>query len=132
MDRSAISPSFWRLCITLRATRAVLIVTAAFAVATARAASVEVVTTSISPASATVGDRITLTIVIEHDNGIAIDAPRFGADFGGLEPTAVAAPSADQQGAHTRTTIGYTLVAFKPGDYTIPPMQIGWRATDGT
>ena len=70
--------------------------------------------------------------MIEHDNGIAIDAPRFGADFGGLEPTAVAAPSADQQGAHTRTTIGYTLVAFKPGDYTIPPMQIGWRATDGT
>ena len=23
-------------------------------------------------------------------------------------------------------------MAFKPGDYTIPPMQIGWRATDGT
>ena len=103
---------------------ATLIAATSLHAAPARAAAADVVSTTITPASATVGDRITLTIVIEHDNSITIDAPGFGQDFGGLEPTGVAPPSADQQGSRTRTTLGYTLVAFKPGDYTVPPIQI--------
>ncbi len=102
-----------------------------FGVKGASAASADVISTTFSPDMATVGDRLTLTIVVESDAGVTIDAPGFGTDFGGLEPTAVAPPSTEQRGGHTRTTLVYTLVAFRPGDYTVPPVRIGWRTDSG-
>ena len=128
------SPRPLPLLIAAVAMLATLIGVTSLPAATARATSADIISTTVTPASATVGDRITLTIVIEHDNAITIDAPGFGADFGGLEPTAVAPPSADQHGSRTRTTLGYTLVAFKPGDYnlgaltTLLDQVIAWSA----
>ena len=97
----------------------------------ASAASADVVSTTLTPNTATVGDRLTLTIVVEHDTGVSIDVPGFGADFGGLEPTSVASPTSEEHNNRARTTLGYTLVAFRPGDYTVPPMQIAWHTTGG-
>lgn len=82
---------------------------------------------SIEPSIATVGDRLTLTVDIEHPDGTTIEGPRFDNDFGGFEVIAVDPPESDEQ----RTILRYTLAAFKTGAITLPPLEIRWRTPDG-
>jgi hypothetical protein len=100
-----------------------------------RAGSVEppeIVEISLEPDTATVGDRLTLTIVVEHHREAAIDGPGFGADFGGLQAVDVARPRTEGGGERVRTTFGFTLVAFDTGEFTVPPLDIPYRNPDGT
>lgn len=82
-------------------------------------------TISLAPSTATVGDRLTLTITVDHDDNIDITGPGFGSDFGGLE-LIEAAPLAHEQIAagRARTRLAYTLAAFTSGSYTIPPLAL--------
>jgi len=95
--------------------------------------AVRIVSAALSPATATVGDRITLTVVVDHDQAITIEPPGFGADYGGLELVDIADPRDEQRDGRTvRTTLAWTLVPFHIGDITLPPLTVIGRGPAGT
>jgi hypothetical protein len=77
---------------------------------------------TLEPQTATVGDRITMTVVVEHDASITIDAPGFDGDFGGLEVVEIP----DRASATDSTTVKYVLAAFRTGSYTIPSLSLAY------
>ncbi len=94
---------------------------------------VAVASARLAPATATVGDRLTLTIAVEHAARITLTPPGFGAGFGGLEVVAVPPPVEDRlPDGRARTTFAYVLTAFRPGTFTVPPLSIAYGRDDGT
>lgn len=91
-----------------------------------------VVSMTIEPSRATVGDRITLTIIVDHEGATTVEGPGFGADVGEMEIVAVAPPRTEPGGDASRTTLVYTLTAFRTGDLTIPPQPIAYHGPDGS
>lgn len=88
--------------------------------------------TKLTPAVATVGDRLTLTITVEHHEGVALTPPGYGAGFGGIEVVDIAPPSVEtREGGRARTTFTYTLAAFKTGDFAVPAQSISFVTPDG-
>jgi hypothetical protein len=83
--------------------------------------------TSLTPATATVGDRLTLRIEVDHPDGVTIEGPRFGDNFGGFEIVEAPPPSRSD----THTTIAYTLTSFDTGALTLPPLEVRYRGPDG-
>lgn len=95
-------------------------------------AAARIASAGITPASATVGDRLTLAIVVEHDDAVAVEGPGFGGDFGGLEVVDIPPPRDEDLPGGKRTTLTYTLTAFKTGDALVPPLTVTLRDTDGS
>ena len=96
------------------------------------AAPPSIVSITADPARATVGDQITLTITIDHDAATTVEGSGFGADVGAFEIVAVAPPRTVPRGDASRTTIAYTLAAFRTGDLTIPPQSITYHGPSGS
>lgn len=90
----------------------------------ARVASV-----TLTPATATVGDRLSLEIAVDHSRGVTLEGPGFGSSFGGFELVAVDKPKTEGDGE--RTLLRYTLTSFVTGTATLPPLTIAWRDADG-
>lgn len=91
-----------------------------------------IVSATVDPARATVGDRITLTIVVDHDPATTVEGAGFAADAGAFEIVAVAPARTEAHGGSSRTTISYVLTAFRTGDLTLPPQSIAYRGPDGS
>ena len=83
--------------------------------------------TSLTPETATVGDRLTLRIEVDHPDGVTVEGPRFGDDFGGLEIVEAPPPSRSD----THTTITFTMTSFETGAITLPPLEVRYRGPDG-
>lgn len=98
----------------------------------AHAAAPVIVSVTAHPPIATVGERVTLTIVVDHDDDTMVEGAGFGANTGEFEIIAVAPPHTEPHEAISRTTIAYTLAAFRTGDLTIPAQSIVYRGTDGS
>jgi hypothetical protein len=106
----------------------------AFAVSTLSAAAetrAELVSVTLAPPTATVGDRLTLTIVVDHDDGSTVEGPGFGADFGGLEAVEIAPPRTERRDERLRTTLDYTLTAFATGFFTVPALRVEAGGPEG-
>ena len=87
---------------------------------------------TLAPATATVGDRLTLTITVEHSADVSMTGPGFGADFGGLDLVRIAPPvDAAAASGRVRTTLVYTLAAFRTGSFTVPPLALAYTTADG-
>jgi hypothetical protein len=95
--------------------------------ARAQQAEVRVQEMRVEPQQATVGDRIEVTVIVAHDDGVTITGPGFDADYGGLEVVEIPPPENDGDS----TTLREVLTAFAPGAVTVPPLPIQWTATDG-
>ena len=118
----------WRLGLCAAALLLALI-----AIATASAqSSATLVSATLTPQTATVGDRLTLTIVVDHDADTTAEGPGFAGDFGGLEVVDVQKPATVAVGERQRTTLVYTLTAFRTGDVLVPPVDVTLRAPGGT
>ena len=87
--------------------------------------------TTLTPRIATVGDRLALTIEVEHDASFTVEGPGFGDDFGRFELIEVAEPRTNGDGDAKRTTLGYTLAAFVIGSVDLPPLPVRWRGAAG-
>jgi hypothetical protein len=74
--------------------------------------------------------RIMLTIVVDHDATTTVEGAGFGADTGAFEIVDVPQPRAEPHGDQSRTTIMYTLTAFRTGDLTIPAQPITYSGPD--
>ncbi len=91
-----------------------------------------VVSAAVEPFTAAVGQRLTLTIIVEHEPGMTIEGPALDADFGSAEAVARAEPERVAIDRGERTTLAYTLVAFEAGPATVAPLELVWRAADGS
>ena len=107
---------------------AALSLAASAAVARAQSRPIIRPSVTLTPDTATVGDRLTLTIAVEHSDGVTIvNAPTYGADFGGLDLIDVTPPVTTQLSPGLqRTTFVYTLAAFRTGSFTVPAITLGW------
>ena len=91
-----------------------------------------VVSSTVEPFSARVGERLTLTIVVEHETGMTIEGPGPGADFGGAEVLDRVTSETTSTDGGERTTLVYVLAAFRTGPAVVPPLEIAWRGADGS
>ena len=91
-----------------------------------------IVTANLSPSSATVGDRLTLTIDVAHPLETTATGPGFGDDFGGLEIVDIPQPSTAADGNEQRTTLEYVLASFRTGTVTVPPLEVTYRGSGGS
>ena len=92
------------------------------------AATPEIVSAAITPFVANIGDRMTLTIVVQHDADATISGPAFADNIGALELLAVGAPITVTTDAGATTTLVYTLTSFRIGPGAIPSIELVWRA----
>ena len=80
----------------------------------------------------TVGDRITLTIVVEHDDGVAPALPQGTSAFGPFEVLAAEPPQERTLGGGRRETVlVFTVAAFHTGDLEIPAIAVPYRDAAG-
>jgi len=87
---------------------------------------------TMAPATATVGDRLALTITVDHRAGVTVTGPGFGGDYGGFDLVQIAPPSdAPAAGGRVRTTFVYTLAAFRTGSFTVPALAVSFTTADG-
>lgn len=117
---------------TLIAATAVLMATALALVGAAmvEAAQPQIVSARIEPFVSTVGDRLTLTIVVDHDGGTTITGPGADVDFGNAELIEFADPSTEPiaNSERERTTLVYTLTSFTIGTAAVPRLELTWRS----
>lgn len=85
----------------------------------------------VTPDTATVGDRLQLTIEVDHDDAFTVEGPGFGENFGKLELIEIADPRTEIRDGARRTTLGYTLAAFVTGTVELPPLSVRWRGAAG-
>lgn len=82
-------------------------------------------TTAIAPATAHVGDPITLTISWLHEAGVSYEVPRAPAKLGELDVLAFErATPVKQQDGQIKETITYRLAAFRLGKFQIPSVAV--------
>jgi len=79
----------------------------------------------------TVGDRMTLTVVLEHDAAVTPDVLSDTTAFGPFEVLAAEPPQERTlEGGRVETTLVFTVAAFATGDLQIPAIAIPY--TDAT
>jgi hypothetical protein len=100
------------------------------AVRTAGAASL--VSAELAPTEGvTVGDHVTLTVIVEHEDGATVEPPGFGAEYGNFDLIEIGEPRESDAGESRRTTLTYTLTAFRTGTATLPPLSVTVRESSG-
>lgn len=81
---------------------------------------------------ATVGDHLTLTVAVEHEPDIVIEAPDAGADLRPLEVLEVGEPRTRSiDGGRLETRLEIVLAAFQTGDVIVPPLAVPYRQAGG-
>jgi len=79
----------------------------------------------------TVGDRITMTVTVEHAPGAVVTWPD-SLDLAPFEVLEARTPAPTSEGVETsRTSTAFTLTAFELGMLEIPSFEIAVRAADG-
>jgi hypothetical protein len=80
----------------------------------------------------TVGDRITLTIVVEHDAGVSLDALAQAAAFGPFEVLSAEPPQERTLDAgRVETTLMFTVAAFGTGELEMPAIAVPYTDAAG-
>jgi hypothetical protein len=79
---------------------------------------------TIEPAVATVGDPLTLTIVVRHPQGTEVEAPEVPDAFAPLELIQALPPEGADAGGRRETRLVFTLAAFQTGEVRPPPVRV--------
>jgi hypothetical protein len=96
--------------------------------AAAQSGTPTVVTARVDPVVATVGERLTLTIVVAHERGVTLTGPDEDGDYGQAVFIETAPLRTEASGDGERTTLTSTLASFSVGQHDIPPLAISWRS----
>jgi hypothetical protein len=91
-----------------------------------------VVHASVDHDRVTVGDRITLTIVLEHDASVSPETLEKMPAFGPFEVLAAEPPQERALGGgHVETTLVFTVAAFSTGELEVPAIAVPYRDAAG-
>ena len=88
------------------------------------------VTTAVDPARVTVGDRITLTVTVEHDRATRVEWPD-SLDLTPFEVLDASALPSTSTGGLSRSTAVLTLTVFELGELEIPSFSVAVVDADG-
>jgi hypothetical protein len=92
------------------------------------AADPVVTSVRVEPFVSHIGDQVTLTIEVDHDEGVTIKGPDDATDFGQLELIESSEPHVTPRvDGSERTTLQYTVTSFVLGSAVTPPFEISWR-----
>lgn len=86
---------------------------------------------TLSASSATIGDRLTMTVTVDHGDSFTVEGPGFGDDFGEFELLTIDEPRRETNGNASSTTLAYTFTTFTLGTVALPPLSIAWRGPIG-
>jgi hypothetical protein len=117
----------------VRAGRLVLVVVAAVGAWGPRlAAQQPSIAAAVDTAAMTVGDRITVTVTVDHDTSQTVGWPELGDHLGRFEVVGADTAALAIEGGGMRSTARYVLTAFELGDLEIPSIEVMLSAADGT
>lgn len=94
-------------------------------------APARIISTTIEPGDVTIGDRMTLTIVVEHPPDVTIEGPGFGGDFGDFELVDLEPPRMNTRDGVSTTTMTYVVTPFIAGEAVVPTLPVTYRGTSG-
>ena len=122
---------------TARVAAAIALVAVVIAVApAARPAAAQqapaISSVSLTPDVATIGDRLTLTINVDHAESFEAEGPGFGDNYGPFELIEILEPQREPSGDLTRTTLAYTLTTFTLGTIELPELPVTWSGPSGS
>lgn len=87
-----------------------------------------VVTVSADRDRATVGDRVTIMLTVEHDAGVEVALPDDQTAFGEFEVLEARRPEERDLGdGRSQVRVTYVVAAFATGDLTLPPLEVTYR-----
>lgn len=85
-----------------------------------------------NPPRVTVGDRIALTVIVRHEEGLLPDLPSPGDAFGELEVLEVAPPGQRTlEDGRIETRLTFVVAAFRTGQIQLPPLQVPYADAAG-
>ncbi len=77
------------------------------------------------------GEKITLTITVDHHPSVRVELPEFGASLPGLRVVDQQVKEPRTEGGRTILTRVYTLTADLSGTYIVPPFSLPYQGKDG-
>ncbi len=89
------------------------------------------VDTRIDSVAQAVGDRMVLTVTVEHDAGAAVDWPDT-LNLGAFEVLSARVMEPQDAGGRLRSSARFTLTTFELGDLELPSFEIAVIGDDGT
>ncbi|MBM3241427.1 protein BatD [Candidatus Poribacteria bacterium] len=101
----------------------------------AQESKVQIFSQNLDLSDITIGDKITYTLVVEHDKNTQLLPPKplvmASEHFEAYGPEVKPLKSKGKQRGRILKSIEYKLVAYEPGAYNIPPMVIKCRDANG-
>jgi len=101
---------------------------------TAQSASEAPITvlSSVDKSTITIGDLITYTVMIEHENSVNVFLPSLGENLGGFEirDYTVYDPSKEEDRILDR--VDYIISTFETGEFEIPPVEVRYTIPPDT
>ncbi|MCX8043252.1 MAG: hypothetical protein N3B18_03905 [Desulfobacterota bacterium] len=88
------------------------------------------VSTKAEPATATVGQTITLTVTVDHRHDVQVTMPDIGNRIVGLRIVDFGEQGPDRSQARIRHTKWFSLKGDRAGSYLIPSFSFLWCTTD--
>ncbi|PKK89196.1 MAG: hypothetical protein CVV64_15415 [Candidatus Wallbacteria bacterium HGW-Wallbacteria-1] len=87
---------------------------------------------SVDSREITIGDEITYTVNVTHPAGVTIEMPPFASNLGSFEIKDYRRPDPVklENGLVERSVI-YVISAYATGEFTIPPLSVAIRVSDG-
>lgn len=114
-----------------RIVAAFLVALALGGAAPAHAADPVTAVATIDTATITLGDRISLAVVVDADNGYQVTEPTIAHDLGAFEVLQTLPTRKTTAAARQRWTYRYLITSWTLGKLTVPGIEIGYVGPDG-
>ncbi len=91
------------------------------------------ISSSVDKSRVTIGDLITYTVSVVHDEDVTVEMPGLGANLGGFEIRDYETAEPKKKDGMIVTEVDYTISTFFTGEFEIPPLTITYyTAEDST
>ena len=98
---------------------------------TANAADPVNAATTIDRSTITLGDRITLSVIVNAEPGYLPDDPTIAHDLGYFEVVQTQQSQKVTRGSQIQFVYKYSITAWRLGDLVIPSISISWIGPNG-
>lgn len=87
---------------------------------------------SVDKSTITIGDLITYTVMIEHDEAVNVILPSLGENLGGFEIRDYTVYNPAKEGDRILDRVDYIISTFETGEFEIPPIEVRYTIPPDT
>jgi hypothetical protein len=87
---------------------------------------------SVDKSTITIGDLITYTVIIEHDESVNVILPSLGENLGGFEICDYTVYDPSKKEDRILDRVDYIISTFETGEFEIPPMEVRYTIPPDT